>query len=522
MSIIGSLFRKQPQAASLSLTDATEWRNSIVPEAASGVHISPGNALTYSAIYACVRVLAESVASLPLIVYQRDGELKQRAREFPLYRILHDQPNPLMTSFQFRETLMGHLLLWGNAYAEIAYNGAGRIEEMWPLRPDKMRKITVQDGMLMYEYELPNGRLQQLPGWRVFHLRGLSPDGLMGYSPIALQRDAAGLGKGAEMFGSKFFANGARPSGVLTYPSVLDDEAYKRLKADFQDSYSGISNALRVAILEEGLDYKTIGVPPEDAQFLETRKFQRAEIAGVYRVPPHMIGDLERATFSNIEHQSIEFVTHSLRPWLIRWEQAINSHLLTTGQQQEYYAEHLVDALLRGDTASRYAAYAVGRQWGWLSADDVRQLENMNPLPSGQGRAYLTPLNMVPADEAQAMAEASPPQVQAGAQQQTAHYRLLAEEAAGRVVRKEIAALTRAWERCEDGDGWKTAVSDFYREHVRLVAQSLQMPTSKAFNYCINRTINLSGRSDIPNYLIDSEYSAIAILANMALGEHDE
>ena len=237
---------------------------------------------------------------------------------------------------------------------------------------------------------------------RVWHLRGLSNDGLDGYSPISLMRQAIGLSMAAEKFGAKFFGNDARPGGILLHPGQLGDEAAKRLTETWESRHGGLSGAHRVAVLEEGLSYKEIGIPPDDAQFLETRKFQVNEIARIYRIPPHMLADLERATFSNIEHQSIDFVTHTIRPWLVRWEQSIKQNLMVPADRDRYFAEFLVDGLLRGDTKSRYEAYAIGRQNGWFSADDIREMENLNPLPDGKGEEYLIPLNMIPAGSAPA------------------------------------------------------------------------------------------------------------------------
>lgn len=364
---------------------------------AAGVSVNESNALQVAAVYACVRVLAETLASLPLPLYRRGaGGQKTRAPDHYLYSLLHDAPNPELTSFEFRETMQGHLGLWGNAYSEIEIDGAGRARALWPLRPDKM-SVSRQNGALTYEYRLPkpdaSGRtVAILPAERVLHIRGLGFDGIRGYSPIELTQQAIGLAMATEEFGARFFGNGARPGVVLAHPGHLSDEAYDRLKESWEQRHQGLSSAHRVAILEEGITLTEVGIPPEAAQFLATRKFQVAEIARIFRVPPHMIQDLERATFSNIEHQSIDFVVHTIRPWLVRWEQAINMRLLLAAERRQYFAEFLVDGLLRGDTASRYSAYAVGRQNGWLSANDIRQMENMNGIPGGD--LYWMPLNV--------------------------------------------------------------------------------------------------------------------------------
>lgn len=459
----------------MALNDAAAWQDAgILRSSSSGIGVTPSSAMSYSAVLACVRVLAETLASLPLITYERVGERKERARDFYLYGLLHDQPNAWMTSFEFRELLQIHLLLWGNAYCEIEYDEAGRVIALWPLLPWKMRKVEVTNGDLVYSYESDTGRITPLASWRVWHLRGLSFNGVVGQAISDMASEPIALGLAAEKFGATFFGNGARPGGVLEHPGILGDEAIKHLRQSWEAAHGGLDRSHRVAILEEGMKYAQTGVPPEAAQFLETRKFQRSEIAGILRVPPHMIGDLENATFSNIEHQQIAFVTHTMHPWFVRWEQSINAHLMSKAQSQVYYVEFLVDALLRGDILSRYQAYAIARQWGWMSADDVRQLENQNPLPDGQGKTYLSPMNMVPADQIGNEAMATNP-----------HHRLLAEEAAGRVVRKEIAAMSKASERAaDDRDAWGTSVIDFYGNHADFVAQTMRLSLDKAVNYC--------------------------------------
>ena len=479
MSLFGDLLGR-PQAAALPLTDPKPWREAgLLRSSPAGISVTPDSAMTYSAVLACVRVLAETLASLPLIVYERQGKRKERARDFHLYPLLHDEPNPWLTSFEFRELLQVHLLLWGNCYAEIEYDGAGRILALWPLLPWKMREIRAEGGELFYKYEMENGRVVTLPGWRIWHMRGISFNGVIGYAISELSREPIALGLAAEKFGSTFFGNGAMPGGVLEHPGILGDEAIKHLRDSWTEAHGGLDRAHRTAILEEGLKYHATGVPPEEAQFLETRKFQRTDVAGILRVPPHMIGDLEHATFSNIEHQAIAFVVHTMRPWLVRWEQSIHARLMTTIQQQRYFAEFLIDALLRGDILSRYQAYAVGRQWGWLSADDILEKENSNPLPGGQGQTYLSPMNMVPADQV------GEPQQDRASMAHNPHYRLIVEEAAGRVVRKEMAAMGRVSERVNgDADSWETAVTDFFSSHAPFVSQTMRISLDSAVGYC--------------------------------------
>lgn len=361
----------------------------------AGVYLSDEAALTYGAVLACTRVLSESVACLSCLLYERgEDERRQRARKHRLFRVLHNRPNPEMTAFEFWEMVVVHLLLWGNFYAEIVFDGAGNVSQLWPLPPNRVAIERDAAKQLVYRINLDSGP-RYFDDEFVFHVPAMRTTGLKGLSVVGQAREAIGLGVAAERFGSSVFGNGTVPGGVLTHPGTLGDKAYERLKSSWEQRHQGLDNAQRLAILEEGLKYEKTGIPPEDAQFLETRKFQRSEIAGMFRVPPHMIGDLDRATFGNIEQQSLEFVVYTLQPYLRRIENRINSWLLMEGEQERYFAEFLVDSLLRGDTTSRNQAYSIGRQWGWLSVNEIRQRENMNPVPGGD--VYLQPLNMVDA-----------------------------------------------------------------------------------------------------------------------------
>jgi HK97 family phage portal protein len=461
-------------------------------DTSAGISVSPSTSLQSTAVFACVRILAESVASLPLILYERLERGKQRATGHPLYFILHDLPNPEMTSMEFREVLMGHLALWGNAYCEIVADGSGRVLELWPLRPDRMQVLR-ENGNLIYKYSLPSGGTVLLRNDQVMHIRAFGTDGVLGLSPIALARQAVGLSLATEEFGARFFGNGARPGIVLQHPGRLSEEAVRRLRMSWEDRHQGLSNAHRIAILEEGMSVAQVGIPPEDAQFLETRRFQVTEIARIFRVPPHMLADLERATFSNIEHQSIEFVTHTVRPWLVRWEQAINRDLILPRERGRYFAEFLVDGLLRGDIESRYRAYSIARQNGWLSANDIRELENMNPIDGGG--VYLIPMNMVPAGGDGTPVAPAPAQqqeegnralhgdVETRAQNVAAERRRLAEamlpvlqDVAARIVRREAADVGRMAQKLltRDPAAFLFWLDDFYREHRDFINSAMR------------------------------------------------
>ena len=303
-------------------------------------------------------------------------------------------PNSEMTSFVLRETLLAHLLLWGNAYCQIIRSGRSQILGLYPLLPDRMEIDRDSAGALTYTYSTSGGQTVRLRPEDVLHIPGLGFDGIMGYSPIALEKNAIGLGLAAEEYGSKFFSNGARPSGILTHPNTVKDP--KKLRDSWNAAYGGSNNSGRVAVLEENMSYTPISMPNSEAQFLETRKFQVSEICRIYRVPPHMVGDLEHATFSNIEHQSISFAVHTIRPWVVRLEQAMNRALFSDKEKGVYYVRFNMDGLMRGDYKSRMEGYAIGRQNGWMSANDIRELENMNPIPDADGgNEYLVNGNMV-------------------------------------------------------------------------------------------------------------------------------
>lgn len=380
----------------------------------SGISVNERTAMQTTAVYSCVRILAEAIASLPLHLYRYTDKGKERVFDHPLYHILHDEPNEEMTSFVFREVLMSHLLIWGNAYAQIIRDGRGQVLGLYPLLPDKMEVDRAENGELYYIYarnteENPNfkdyGRIY-LRREDVLHIPGLGFDGLVGYSPIAMAKNAVGMTLACEEYGASFFANGATPGGVLEHPGVLKDPA--KVRDSWHKVYGGSRNAGKVAVLEEGMKYQQIGIPPEEAQFLETRKFQINEIARMYRIPPHMVGDLEKSSFSNIEQQSLEFVKYTLDPWVVRWEQALQKALLLPQEKNEYFIKLNVDGLLRGDYASRMNGYAVGRQNGWLSANDIREMEDQNPIPGEDGGdLYLVNGSMTKLADAGAFAEKS-------------------------------------------------------------------------------------------------------------------
>ena len=380
MSIFSGLFRSRDKPKNRV---GGGW-NFLFGGTPSGKAVNERTAMQTSAVYACVRILAESVAGLPLHVYERTANgSKSTKPSHPLYRLLHDEPNREMTSFVFRETLMSHLLLWGNAYAQIIRDGRGFPIALYPLLPDRMAVDRNEIGELVYTYQSDKGQVK-LRRENVLHIPGLGFDGLIGYSPIAMAKNAVGLALATEDYGATFFANGANPGGVLEHPGVIKPEQADRLRESWQSQFGG-ANAHKVAVLEEGLKFHQMSIPPEQAQFLETRKFQINEIARIFRVPPHMVGDLEKSSFSNIEQQSLEFVKYTLDPWVVRWEQSLQQALILPSEKATIFIKFNLDGLLRGDYQSRMQGYSTGIQNGFMSVNDVRGLEDMNLLTAEEG-----------------------------------------------------------------------------------------------------------------------------------------
>ena len=410
MGLINKLFksRDHPKIENRTVGNSCSF---YMGGSSAGKNVNERSAMQMTAVYSCVRILAEAVAGLPLHLYRykEDGG-KERAIDNNLYHLLHDEPNKEMSSFIFRETLMTHLLLWGNAYAQIIRNGKGEVVALYPLMPNKMQVDRDENGELYYIYTRSSDEAKTMEGVTVFltprdvlHIPGLGFDGLVGYSPIAMAKNAIGLAIATEEYGAKFFANGAAPSGVLEHPGTIKDPS--RLRENWNSTFGGSANSGKVAVLEEGMKYTPISISPEQAQFLETRKFQIDEIARIFRVPPHMVGDLEKSSFSNIEQQSLEFVKYTLDPWVIRWEQSLSRALLNEDEKRKYFFKFNLEGLLRGDYESRMSGYAVARQNGWMSANDIRELENMDKIPAEDGGdLYLINGNMLPLNKAGAYA----------------------------------------------------------------------------------------------------------------------
>ena len=372
-------------------------------ESHSGEQINKDAAVSVTAVFACIRILSETLATLPLHVYKRVKAGKERAYDLPLYEILHSQVNPLLTSARFRQLMMINILLTGDGYAEIVRDGSGSVKELWPLPSDHVsKKVNIDTKEYFYEvytYEsdprFPNGTKRYLYPENMLHIQGPALMDFCSFEPLRLAREAIGLSMATERFGANFFKNGANASGIAEYPNKMSDEAYERFKKSFNDRFTGLSNNQRVMFLEQGLKFTKLTIDPNQAQSLETRKFQVVEIARFFGVPLHLVMDLDKATFSNIEHQDIEFVKYHLRPWLVFWEQEMRKSLFLVSQRKTYFAEFDVDGLLRGDALSRAQANEIKRRNGVLNADEWRAMDNLNEIEDGSGKIYYVPLNWI-------------------------------------------------------------------------------------------------------------------------------
>ena len=503
----------------------------------SGVNVTELSSMRATAVFACVRLISGTVASLPLPVYKKLGRGKERAPDSPMYHILHDRPNEEISSFVWRQLSLAHMLLYGDAYSEIEYR-AGRPVALWPLPPWKTQVSRSTRGNKFYEITDDNGQTEVLPAWKVLHFPNITLDGLKGMSCIRAGAEAIGLSLAAEEFGARFFGQGANVGGIVEYPGKLKDSALDNYKKSVREGYSGLGKSHRLMLLEEGMKYHRVGIPPNEAQMLETRKFQVAEIGRLFGISQlHKIGDLERATFSNIEHQAIEFVVDTIRPLLVNIEQEINYKLF---KDKPYFTEFVVDGLLRGDTQARYQAYATARQWGWMSANDIRELENQNPLPDKQGDIYLIPMNMIPADQARIdlpqerqNTDTEKRSVRAAMNRsRTAKgYRGVFKDAANRIVAREVSNIKKAVKKhisertLQTFDQW---LEDFYREYpdyIRRQMAPVMMGLVEAIQGIaaqeVNAEIGMTPEIErFANEYLDT-YTARHVIASRAQIKHD-
>lgn len=469
--------------------------------------ITPEVSLTVPAVLAAFTILSEDISSLPLLLFGQRSRNKFRAYDNFYYRLMKDQPNEEHSSMVFREIMMGHLLGWGNFFGQLIFDKNGEVVEIYPLRPDRMQVERI-NGERIYTYT-PINQNNQKP--RIFfkeeilHIPAFSFDGLIGYSRIAMMRNAIGLARAAENFGSKFFKNDARPGLVLKSKKRMDADAQKNLRESFMDVYSGQDNRWKVAVLEEEMDIATIGLPPEDAQFLQTRSFQLGEIARAFRVPPHMIGDVEKSTSwgTGIDSQEQGYVTHTLRPWTTRIEEALNLQLLPSTNNGEYFYEHLFADLLRGDLSTRYEAYVKAINNGIMSPNEARSRENMNPYKGGD--RYMVPANMVMQDGSG--------NTQTDNANATNALEPLWKDAVARVVKRELNDLNGAVKRFlskGQTDAFNTWCAKFYGEdHLQFMANQFQ-PLIEATDRLFGFNVNLA---DVVSVYLDTQKMNAALLS---------
>jgi HK97 family phage portal protein len=481
MGILTSMLEKRSGVANPSkwLKDFFGGRDSN-----SGVSVNETSALTSTAVYACIRLLSDTLASLPCPVYKRiKPRGKEKATKYPLYKLIHDRANPIMPSFIWRETMMGHILGWGNCYSEIEYDNTGYPVALWPLRPDQTRPERDKVTKELYYVTCINGVEYKLPKNRVLHIPGFGFDGIKGYSPITLAREAIGLSLATEEFGARYFGSGTHPGAVVTRPleaPVMEStESVEKLRSYLIDAYGGLGKSHRLMLLEEGMDIKNIGIPPEDSQFLETRQFQVTEIARFFGVQPHLIGDLTKSTNNNIEEQAIEFVVYTLRPWLVRWESYYNLYIIPEEDQETYFAEFLVDGLLRGDVKSRSEALQIQRRNGIINGNDWAEIENRNPLPGDLGEKYIVEGNMttldkvgeVPVGNQKPPGDTKKPADEAKNQQNSLKkaYERLFFDALNRIFKRENADIQREIKR-ENFTNW---ANEYYKEPPEYMEKNL-------------------------------------------------
>ncbi len=490
------------------------WFLPIGGTSAAGVRVSPTTALSVSTLYACCLVLAQTLAMVPIHLYQRlEPRGKRRAIEHPLHRLIHMRPNRWQTSYQWRQMMQWHLALRYNAYSRIHYDATGAIDELVPMHPDRIvvERFVAPNGndTFRYHYRPLNGREFVLTPGEVFHVRGMVSDGIEGFSPLEAQKDSIGEAIAAQRFNARRMDNDARPGGVLEWAgSFNDDEERRKFRASFQAAQSGINRG-KIAVLERGMTWNEIAVKNTDLQFIEIRELKASDIAAIYRMPPHKVGLLQHATFSNIEHQGIEFKTDTMLPWFVNWEQELSIQLLTQDEQRDFFFEFLAEGLLRGDSKARGEFYGKRFMTGSLSPNDIRELENENPV--GGGDRYFVPVNMMPLDRADDMVVSrtaeSVPEDQ-DSRDREADER--AGEAAG-LVRKEIAQMRRK--------GRKDAAS-FYAAHTAQVGEKLGLDETAARGYCASRLAGIQAAANLDTWLADLEENGMHQL--LALTRKDE
>ena len=410
-------------------------------ESSSGVSVTADSALKHTPFWAAVRIISGTVAHLPFIVYERLEDGKNRLQKHPVYKLIHDRPNPYMDALTFIESRQAHVLTYGNGYAEIQRDGGGRPIALWPLLPDRTARKISDTGIPYYEVRLPVGGSVFLRDENVLHIKGLGFDGYTGYDVVNYHKEAIGYGVAVKQYGARFFGNDASPGGVLEHPQTLGKEAQDRLVESWNKSHQGLSQSHRLQILEEGMKFTKIGIDPAQAQALEVQKWTVDDCSRIFQIPPHKLGSMEFSKYNNVEQLQLDFVATTMLYWFRKWELECDYKLFMPKERSRLFCEILVDGLVRGDMASRYAAYNIGRNAGFLCADDCREKENMNPLPDGKGKIFLEPLNMKEAGTVVAPAPPTEPEIKTDGEEEDDSIRIahrdLIDSAWGRVITKK-------------------------------------------------------------------------------------
>lgn len=484
-----------------------------------GVVVTPETAMRHSAVWACIGIRCEAMASLPLLLYKRLTRGKERAPDHDLYRKLRWQPNGWQTAFEFEEMAEIHQSLRGNFYARIVDDPFGQVAALIPLHPDRMKPGLLPAGRMQYEYRPPNGGpTETLSQDQVHHRRGRSLDGIVGISPVEYCAYTLGVAIAGDRYAGQWFNGAGSTPTALKHPMTLGEDGQKNLRDSIAKYNAGLGNAHKFLILEEGMDAVSLGVNARDAQLLESRQFGVEEIARIWNIPTHML-KVNRAgtvSYASVEMFDLEFVIHTVRPQATRNEQAIWRDLLSETDQDDYFPEYLLEALLRGDSAARAAFYKAGIESQWLVPNEARERENLNPLPGGdevvQGKVGTTPGPQAPADQTPRTPTGKP------RGEGDARARLITLEASARVVQKEIAAATKAATKfASDPTGWHAWCGDFYADHAGFIGHVLKLPSHHAHAYAAQQRDALATRG-LPA-AVDWESRVVPQLAALALGE---
>lgn len=516
ISYLKKMFSRQTKS-----NQSTGQRIVYVPMSKGGVYVDHDTALKFSAVFACVRYVAETVAGLPWHIYKRlPNGGKDIALTHPLERLIHLRPNPDMSAFAFKTVMTAWAQTWGNGYAEIEKDASGRIAALWPISPDRVEiKRDPDSGALFYEINNQRGPKTILKPNQVFHLAGMGFDGIRGYSIISLAATSIGAGIASDDFVSSFYANGAVLSGALTHPKSLTDEAHARLKEDFAKQFGGAQKAWKPIILEEDMKWQTFGMPLKDAEFIASQKYRVNDIARWFRVPPHKIADLERATFTNIEHQSIEVVQDTIMPWTIRFEQEADYKLISARNHAVFYTKLNLNSMMRGDHENRSKFYKAMREMGSMSVNDIRLLEDLNPIgPDGDKyvmQSQYTTLEKIGEDiEPPPIPKPEPDPDDPDLEKAKSLYGKIITDISRRILRREKNRFEDAKKRVETVEAFNTWLDGFYEEHKKYMHKAYtssveaisehhnydQNTTNAILNLFVDRRITLNKQILIDSY----------------------